>query len=184
MKIQPCPICGESVEVERDGSCMEISCCVTMSRQKIDYINDYFERGYAKYNEDTNMYQDDVEAYVLDVFLKEWNTRGGTRQTRTNATPISYMPIKINEEEKIEIKFNIQEEEYREDRVYTLEQEFIIMKGIGLFNPYYEVSMSFDDFPNGENLKEGIDVYGKWLVRMGSALIEENKKGSFESIKV
>lgn len=56
MKIQPCPICGKEVEIEKDGSCIAINFCVSMERQKTDYIRDYFEDGYAVYNSETDLY--------------------------------------------------------------------------------------------------------------------------------
>ena len=172
--IKPCPMCGESVEVERDGSSIEITCCVTMSREKLDYISEYFGRD----DEDTNMYQDEVEDYVLDAFLKEWNTRDGSRPIKTNAKPISYIPKIKDISEGIEVKFRVEHQEFR-DKAYTLAEDLVIFKDTD-----YQVSMDFNDFPRGQDLKECIDTYGKWLKRMGSALIEENKKGSFESIKV
>jgi len=68
----PCPFCGEKPDIETKGSCIDIECCVSMSRQKSDYLTKEQRQTTGR---DGYSYSDDVESYVLDKVVGEWNTR-------------------------------------------------------------------------------------------------------------
>jgi len=74
IELKPCPFCGEDPELSTEGACIEIDCCVSMSRQKSDYL-DIHER--LQYDNVEHKFTDEVEKKVLDIVLKEWNTRHG-----------------------------------------------------------------------------------------------------------
>ena len=70
--VLPCPICGNDPDVETLGSCIDIECCVSMSRQKCDYLTIAERETWS--NEDIK-YSDAVESKVLKEVRDEWNTR-------------------------------------------------------------------------------------------------------------
>lgn len=67
-----CPICGKQPEVTTDGSSIYIDCCVSMSRQKCDYMT-IDERG--TYDNKTYSYAAEIEEKVFNLVADEWNTR-------------------------------------------------------------------------------------------------------------
>jgi len=70
--LKPCPICGNIPAYSTVGSYIDIECCVSMSRQKSDYLTSE-ERG--KWNNSTYCYSQKIEIKVLKIVLEEWNTR-------------------------------------------------------------------------------------------------------------
>ena len=70
--LKDCPFCGEKPDIETKGSCIDIECCVSMGRQKCDYLT--IEQRQTT-GEDGYSYSDEVESYVLDQVVREWNTR-------------------------------------------------------------------------------------------------------------
>ena len=182
MKPKPCPICGKEVKVLTLGTDIKIECCVTMSRVKSDYFKHYDDPDYLEWNDEKNRYQDEAENHALSEFLKEWNTRGGSRDVKTNARPLSFTPTE-DDKETAEIRFSVQHEVFRDEQAFTLEQELIIKKSWS-FGTEYEINMPITDFGYGSDLPKMIDGYADWFRRMSIALKEENNKGSFESIKI
>lgn len=67
-----CPMCGEQPNVETLGTWIEINCCVSMSRQKCDYLT-IAER--ESWRPDYTQFCIDAEAKVLQAVREEWNTR-------------------------------------------------------------------------------------------------------------
>ncbi len=67
-----CPFCGESPEVLTDGSWIEVFCCVSLSRQKSDYLTKD-ER--QTWNNALFLYGPEAEAKVLREVISEWNDR-------------------------------------------------------------------------------------------------------------
>jgi len=67
-----CPICGEAPQVDREGTWMEISCCVSMSWQKCDYLT-MEER--QTWSEITHSRSPEVEDKVFNMMVNHWNTR-------------------------------------------------------------------------------------------------------------
>lgn len=70
----PCPFCGDPPDLETDGTWIEIVCCVSMSRQKSDYLT-IEER--ETWNTESHLYSPAVEAKALGAMQKAWNTRAG-----------------------------------------------------------------------------------------------------------
>lgn len=68
----PCPFCGDQPDILTEGSCIDIDCCVSMSRQKSDYLT--LEQRETRGKDDYS-YSDEVEAFVLNKVVTEWNTR-------------------------------------------------------------------------------------------------------------
>ena len=69
-----CPFCGDAPDLATDGSCIDIECCVSMGRQKCDYLT-IEQRTTKAENGNPYEYCNAVEAYVLDKVIAEWNTR-------------------------------------------------------------------------------------------------------------
>lgn len=67
-----CPFCGNEPSVETIGTWIEVDCCVSMSRQKSDYMT-MEER--ETWDSDEIVYSDAAEAKVLKAVRDEWNTR-------------------------------------------------------------------------------------------------------------
>lgn len=68
----PCPFCGKLPDVSADGTWIEIQCCVSMNRQKCDYLT-IEER---KTNGKTDCsYGPKAEDKVLGIVRNEWNSR-------------------------------------------------------------------------------------------------------------
>jgi hypothetical protein len=67
-----CPICGNQPTLMTRGTFIDIECCVSMSRQKSDYMT-MEERQTWCNNRLT--YSDEAEAKVLALVTGEWNTR-------------------------------------------------------------------------------------------------------------
>ena len=67
-----CPFCGDPPDIETLGSCVDFECCVSMSRQKCDYLT-IEER--ETYDSETYRYRDEIETWVYQQILNEWNTR-------------------------------------------------------------------------------------------------------------
>ena len=67
-----CPFCGEDPELETEGTWIEINCCVSMSRQKSDYLS-IEERD--SWNSDIHRFGLYEEFKVLCAVTSEWNTR-------------------------------------------------------------------------------------------------------------
>jgi len=72
--IAGCPICGEQPDVCCEGSEIEFNCCVTMVRQKSDYLT-LEER--AQWDPDLCRYRGTIEQKVYRAVLAEWGTRKG-----------------------------------------------------------------------------------------------------------
>jgi len=68
----PCPFCGEQPEIETIGTFIEINCCVSMSRQKSDYLT-IEER--ETWDNESAQFSLCVEFKAIGAVLKEWNTR-------------------------------------------------------------------------------------------------------------
>ena len=71
-KLKPCPFCGDSVEIEDAGSCLEITCCCSMEIQKCDFLT--IEQR-ETFNTDTYKYSDEAEKIAIDAIISKWNTR-------------------------------------------------------------------------------------------------------------
>ncbi len=71
-RLLPCPFCGENVEIEKNYTTLEITCCCTMSIQKSDYLSieqrETWDSVLYKYTEE-------IENFVFDAMVTEWNTR-------------------------------------------------------------------------------------------------------------
>lgn len=67
-----CPICGHPPDISTAGSCINIDCCVSMSREKTDYMT-------IEERENTQMenfhYAPEIEARILAAVVAEWNIR-------------------------------------------------------------------------------------------------------------
>ena len=72
--LKSCPFCGDAPDLATDGSCIDIECCVSMGRQKCDYLT-IEQRTTKAENGNPYEYCNAVEAYVLDKVIAEWNTR-------------------------------------------------------------------------------------------------------------
>ena len=68
----PCPFCGEHPNVRTDGSFIEIHCCVSMDRQKSDYLSPD-ER--CEWDRDLQRYRGVLERKVFMAVAAEWNKR-------------------------------------------------------------------------------------------------------------
>lgn len=77
MQVLGCPICGEIPHVSTDGSCIDIECCVSMSRQKCDYMT-MEER--ETWSDITYRHSDESEKRVLELVISEWNTRSNIQE--------------------------------------------------------------------------------------------------------
>ena len=69
-----CPVCGDQPEVSSSGTCIDIECCVSMSRQKSDYLT-LDER--MTWSNDALSYSADAERKAMAAVIEEWNTRQG-----------------------------------------------------------------------------------------------------------
>jgi len=67
-----CPFCGDQPDLETDGTFIEINCCVSMSRQKSDYLS-LKER--ESWNSDICRFGLYEEYKALCAVTEEWNTR-------------------------------------------------------------------------------------------------------------
>jgi len=67
-----CPFCGDKPDVSDEGSCIDVECCASMSRQKCDYLT-VEER--QTYSFDTYRHSDEVEMKVYNLVIAEWNSR-------------------------------------------------------------------------------------------------------------
>jgi len=67
-----CPFCGDVPDLATDGSCIDIECCVSMWRQKSDYLTLEQRQTWSVI---THRHSEEVESYVLNEVLSEWNTR-------------------------------------------------------------------------------------------------------------
>lgn len=72
--LKPCPFCGDMPDLSTDGSCIAIECCVSMARQKCDYLT-IEQRDTKSENGNPYDYCNEVETFVLDKVISEWNTR-------------------------------------------------------------------------------------------------------------
>ena len=68
-ELKPCPFCGDSVEVEDSGSCLEITCCCSMVIQKCDFLTT------EQKNIETYKYSDESEQNAIGVIVSMWNNR-------------------------------------------------------------------------------------------------------------
>jgi hypothetical protein len=71
-ELKPCPFCGDSVEIEDSVSCLDITCCCSMSIQKCDYLT---IKQRETLNMDTYKYSDKAEQIAVDTFVSKWNKR-------------------------------------------------------------------------------------------------------------
>lgn len=72
-KLLPCPFCGEdNIEIEDNGSCLDITCCCTMSIQKCDVLS--WEQK-ETLNVKTYKYSNDVELFAKNILIRQWNLR-------------------------------------------------------------------------------------------------------------
>lgn len=69
-----CPFCGAIPEVCNAGSCLDIDCCVSMSFQKSDIIDEKIGRR-IPLNMETLRYEDHIEQIIVDYARECWNTR-------------------------------------------------------------------------------------------------------------
>lgn len=67
-----CPICGKQPNVSTLGTCIEIECCVSMSRVKSYYLT-LEER--ETWDTKNHTFSDDIERKVINEVADEWNTR-------------------------------------------------------------------------------------------------------------
>lgn len=71
--VKVCPFCGEEPEVSNCGTWVYIECCASMGRQKSDYLT--MEERHSIGSPPEYPYAKEVEEKVLNLVLKEWNTR-------------------------------------------------------------------------------------------------------------
>jgi len=71
-ELKNCPFCGELPEIDTAGTCIEFSCCVSMSIQKCDNLT-LEER--ETWDDDLLEYSKDAEEKALCVIFDDWNTR-------------------------------------------------------------------------------------------------------------
>lgn len=67
-----CPFCGNKPKLETEGTFIEIFCCVTMSRQKSDYLNLKERESWDDERYKFGVYE---EYKALSSVIKEWNKR-------------------------------------------------------------------------------------------------------------
>ena len=72
-----CPFCGNSPSVETLGTWIEVGCCVSMSRQKSDYLT-IEER--ETWDAEEIIFSKSAEAKALNSVRDEWNTRQPNRE--------------------------------------------------------------------------------------------------------
>jgi len=70
--LKTCPFCGEAPDLTTDGSSIDVECCVSMWRQKSDYLTLEQRQTWSVI---THRHSEEVESYVLNEVLSEWNTR-------------------------------------------------------------------------------------------------------------
>ena len=71
-KLKPCPFCGDSVEIEDFGSCLEITCCCSMSIQKCDYLT---VKQRETFDVSNSKYSDEAEQIAIKALICMWNDR-------------------------------------------------------------------------------------------------------------
>ncbi len=69
-----CPFCGAIPEVSNTGSCLDIDCCVGMSFQKSDILDEKFNKRF-ELDMNTLKYSDDLENVIIEYAKEIWNTR-------------------------------------------------------------------------------------------------------------
>lgn len=69
-----CPFCGDIPEVSNEGTFIDIDCCVSMSFQKCDILDDKFDQRFPL-NPDTLKHDPELEQVILDYAKEQWNTR-------------------------------------------------------------------------------------------------------------
>ena len=67
-----CPFCGEAPELETEGTWIEINCCVSMGRQKSDYLSIEERESWNSGIHRFGLYE---EFKALCAVTSEWNTR-------------------------------------------------------------------------------------------------------------
>lgn len=70
-----CPFCGDIPEVSNAGTFIEIDCCVSMSFQKSDILDEKFGKRFFQLNPETLRFDAKIEQIVLDYAKEQWNTR-------------------------------------------------------------------------------------------------------------
>lgn len=79
IKAKGCPICGKRPSISSIGSCMDIECCVSMVRQKCDYLSIRERETFLTVHDDVYIPRaglpKEIETKVYNIIVSEWNQR-------------------------------------------------------------------------------------------------------------
>lgn len=70
--IASCPFCGEIPDIDTIGTCIDITCCVSMGIQKSDHLS---RDEWGQWNDTTFVYPEFIETKLFNIIVENWNTR-------------------------------------------------------------------------------------------------------------